>query len=186
MTPITFITGSDSKFEEASAIIPELRRRKLDLDEIQSLDPQEIITRKLQEAARHQAGHLVVEDTSLCLEALGGKLPGPLVKWFIHGMGGCAEAYRLVDRIGLYRAEGRCVVGFLSSDDTDARFFEGVIHGTIVAPRETGKAFGWDPIFLPDGNLKTFSEMAIPQKNAISHRAQAFDALKGYLDGMRA
>ncbi len=50
------------------------------------------------------------------------------------------------------------------------KLFEGVVPGTIVAPRGDG-GFGFDPIFEYDG--KTFAEMETEEKNAISHRGRA-------------
>jgi non-canonical purine NTP pyrophosphatase (RdgB/HAM1 family) len=185
MAPVTFITGSEGKFREASAIMPELRQRKIDLVEIQSLDPHAIILAKLEEARTKCEDDIVVEDTSLYLDALGGKLPGPLVKWFIQGMGGCGEAYELVRRIGQHGCEALCVVGYRSSDGTATQLCEARIRGQIVRPLTGGNGFGWDPIFQPIGSPTTFANMTLLQKNAFSHRAQAFRKLKAFHDALR-
>jgi len=50
------------------------------------------------------------------------------------------------------------------------KLFEGVVPGTIVAPRGDG-GFGYDPIFEYDG--RTFAEMSTDEKNAVSHRGRA-------------
>lgn len=181
MKPLTFVTGSDGKFQEASAIIPWLERKKLDLDEIQDLDPYAILLRKLQDASYQHVGAIVVEDVSLYLPAFGEKLPGPLIKWFLKDMG-ARGLYERTKLLGNVEAEACCIVGYQDEDATTAQFFEGRIRGTIVAPRsDKKKDFGWDPIFLPERHLKTFSEMTLAHKNAISHRAQAFRKLHAYL-----
>jgi len=60
--------------------------------------------------------------------------------------------------------------------------FDGVIEGQIVTdPRGTG-GFGYDPIFQPDGYDRTFAEMGIDEKNAISHRSRALAKMVAYLD----
>ncbi len=182
MAPITFITGGDGKYREALSIIPTLLRRKLDLTEIQELDPRKIVEAKLREARLHQDGDIIVEDTSLYLEAFGGKLPGPLVKWFIHGMDGCAEAYRLIERIGRFGAEGRCVVGYMSADGETIEYFEGFVRGTIVRPAQGRNGFGWDPIFQQEGYDRPYADMTLEEKCVGSHRAQAFRLLKDSLD----
>ncbi len=59
--------------------------------------------------------------------------------------------------------------------------FEGVVNGTITTePRGKG-GFGYDPIFLPDGYDKTFAQMSLEEKNAISHRARAVEKLVEFL-----
>jgi XTP/dITP diphosphohydrolase len=54
---------------------------------------------------------------------------------------------------------------------------EGRIHGTLLRERRGENGFGYDPIFLPDGYDRTTAEMPPEQKNAISHRTRAFQAL---------
>ena len=58
---------------------------------------------------------------------------------------------------------------------------EGRVDGTIVFPPRGDQGFGYDPIFQPHGYDMTFGEMAPADKDAISHRALAFDRLKAVL-----
>lgn len=61
--------------------------------------------------------------------------------------------------------------------------FEGRASGRLVWPMRGALGFGFDPIFLPDGEAETFGEMDPARKHAISHRAAAFAKLKaGLLD----
>ena len=54
---------------------------------------------------------------------------------------------------------------------------EGYLYGRIIdTPRGT-RGFGYDPIFVPDGDERTVAEMTDEEKNAISHRAKALEAL---------
>ena len=60
-------------------------------------------------------------------------------------------------------------------------FFEGKIFGSI-SPKIIGKqGFGYDPIFIPNGFNKTFSQMSMDEKNKISHRAIAVEKLSKFL-----
>ncbi|MBH07697.1 MAG: non-canonical purine NTP pyrophosphatase, RdgB/HAM1 family [Flavobacteriales bacterium] len=60
-------------------------------------------------------------------------------------------------------------------------FFEGKVYGSIL-PKRIGKhGFGYDPIFVPDGFNKTFSQMSMNEKNRISHRAIAVEKLSKFL-----
>lgn len=58
---------------------------------------------------------------------------------------------------------------------------EGRVDGTIVFPPRGDQGFGYDPIFRPHGYDVTFGEMDPADKDAISHRALAFDRLKAVL-----
>jgi XTP/dITP diphosphohydrolase len=60
-------------------------------------------------------------------------------------------------------------------------FFEGIIEGKIINEKRGSGGFGYDPIFVPEGKELTFAEMALSEKNKISHRALAFEKLKLFL-----
>lgn len=61
--------------------------------------------------------------------------------------------------------------------------FEGIVRGQLVFPPRGEKGFGYDPIFVPEGETETFGEMDPARKHAMSHRALAFAKLKAYLAG---
>lgn len=56
---------------------------------------------------------------------------------------------------------------------------EGRVEGALSFPPRGAHGFGYDPIFVPEGHSQTFGEMAPAAKDAMSHRARAFAALKG-------
>ena len=60
------------------------------------------------------------------------------------------------------------------------KLFVGRCEGKIVAP-QGDNAFGWDPIFMPNGHNKTFAEISLEAKNKISHRGNALKLVKAYL-----
>jgi XTP/dITP diphosphohydrolase len=55
--------------------------------------------------------------------------------------------------------------------------FEGFVHGTLVWPPRGDRGFGYDPVFMADGDDITFGEMSPSRKHQISHRARAFRKL---------
>lgn len=59
--------------------------------------------------------------------------------------------------------------------------FEGVVNGTILFERKGQGGFGYDPIFKPDESVLSFAEMALDEKNKISHRGRAFIQLVEFL-----
>ena len=82
-----------------------------------------------------------------------------------------------------------------SSEDFSARFvcalslaitpdrcqsFIGTVHGTLSFPPRGTFGFGYDPIFVPNGDTRTFGEFHPAEKHAISHRALAFSQLVDY------
>jgi len=71
----------------------------------------------------------------------------------------------------------------VEGEDLPVRLFEGVVPGTIVAPRGSG-GFGYDPIFEYDG--RTFAEMDTDEKNAVSHRGRALARFAEWYDRERA
>lgn len=60
--------------------------------------------------------------------------------------------------------------------------FEGRVFGTISEEKRGGNGFGYDPIFVPDGQHLTFAEMDEKMKNEISHRSLALSKLKDFFD----
>lgn len=61
--------------------------------------------------------------------------------------------------------------------------FEGIVRGQLVFPPRGEQGFGYDPIFVPEGETETFGEMDPARKHAMSHRALAFAKLKQFLAG---
>jgi non-canonical purine NTP pyrophosphatase (RdgB/HAM1 family) len=173
---VYFITSNKEKFEEAKRIIPSLEQLKMDLDEIQSINAEEIIKHKLNEAIGKNSGEFIVEDTSLYLDCLNG-LPGPLIKWFLETMGN-EGLFEICDKLGNYNVEAKTLVGYYGGGEI--KFFSGTVKGKIVKP-EKKEGFGWDLIFVPEGFNVPFVDLSREDKNEISMRGEAFRKLKEYL-----
>jgi XTP/dITP diphosphohydrolase len=69
-------------------------------------------------------------------------------------------------------AEGTRVLGTWS----------GAVEGAIVPVERGGGGFGYDPLFIPDGETATFGELPAEVKNRLSHRSRAFAAFRQWLD----
>jgi XTP/dITP diphosphohydrolase len=65
----------------------------------------------------------------------------------------------------------------LAAPDGSSQVFEGKVFGEVVWPPRGSRGFGYDPIFVPEGYDETFGEMAPELKDAISHRARAFEQM---------
>ena len=165
-----FITGNSNKFDEIQALLPvPIERLSIDLPEVQEIDAKLIIEAKLKGAFEHHNGPFIVEDTSLCLDALGG-LPGPFIKWFEKTVT-CKGLADIAEKMSNTNAHARVLIGYAKDKDS-IQYFEGVLDGDIVQPRGTG-GFGWDVIFQPKGGDRTMAEMSQQEKNEISMRRNA-------------
>ena len=174
------VTGNADKLAEARRLWPgELEHAAIDLPEIQSLDLAEVLQAKADEAWRRLQRPLVVEETGLELAALSG-FPGPLVKWMLEAVGATGIA-RTALSLGDPRATARCRLLYCNGSERIAA--EGATHGVLVRePRGTG-GFGWDPVFLPNGESLTYGELPAERKDAIGHRGQAWRALRRAMGG---
>ena len=180
---LTFVTGNRNKLSEVVAILGndfpfELRNQAVDLPELQG-EPAEIAKEKCLLAAAEIGGPVLVEDTSLCFNALGG-LPGPYIKWFLEktgheGLNNLLAAYE--DK----SAYAQCIFAYARhGDDKEPKIFVGQTHGKIV-PARGPTNFGWDPVFMPDGYSVTYAEMEKKEKNSISHRFKSLQLLRAHL-----
>lgn len=155
----------------------EVASTRLDLPELQG-EPEDIAKEKCRLASRELGGAVMVEDTCLCFNALGG-LPGPYIKWFLEKAGHEGLNRMLVgfeDKSGY----AQCTFAYTPGPEHEPLVFVGRTPGRIV-PARGPNAFGWDPIFQPDGFEETYAEMDKAVKNTISHRYRALDALRTYL-----
>ncbi|MFB4306392.1 RdgB/HAM1 family non-canonical purine NTP pyrophosphatase [Actinomadura sp. GTD37] len=125
----------------------------------------------------------VADDSGLCVDALNG-MPGVLsARW--SGRFGAATGDRdaanlqllldqLSDVAGPDRAGAFVCAAVLSTPDGPEHAVEGRMRGTVIRePRGTG-GFGYDPVFVPDGETRTTAELSAAEKDAISHRGKAF------------
>ncbi|NXR30202.1 ITPA pyrophosphatase, partial [Zosterops hypoxanthus] len=179
---VVFVTGNAKKLEEVTQILGDsspytLVAKKIDLPEYQG-EPDEISVQKCREAARQVQGPVIVEDTCLCFNALGG-LPGPYIsnpRCLLCPSG----LYKLLAGFEDKSAYALCTFAFSSGNPEEpVRLFKGQTHGLIVEPRGP-RDFGWDPCFQPDGYNQTYAEMPKAVKNSISHRYRALSELSAF------
>lgn len=173
-----FVTGNEHKHREAEAILGRpLEHVALELPELQAATTSEVALHKARAAFSILMRPVIVEDAGLELGGLGG-FPGPFIKYW-EQLGGLTSICKAVDGLGDRRVTAVCVLGIC--DIEGARVVEGRVAGTVApAPRGTA-GFGWDAIFIPEGDDRTFGEMAAAEKAQRSHRRRAWDALAASL-----
>ncbi|WP_349261978.1 RdgB/HAM1 family non-canonical purine NTP pyrophosphatase [Actinocrinis sp.] len=136
---------------------------------------------KAAETARRTGLPSIADDSGLCVDVLGGA-PGIFsARW--AGKHGDDEANldlllaQLADIADRHRKAHFACAAALALPDGPAVVREGRIDGTLLHARRGTNGFGYDPIFLPDGHDRTTAQMPAEEKNAISHRTRAFQAL---------
>jgi len=121
----------------------------------------------------------LADDSGLAVAALDGA-PGIHSARWAEEAGGFSEAMALLDQRLRgnpdRRAAFHCALA-LAWPDGVTRTVEGIVEGRLVFPPRGGFGFGYDPIFVPTGDDRTFGEMDPAEKSGRSHRADAFRKL---------
>ncbi len=180
---VLFVTGNRHKFEEAKAVAESLgvslvqaRLRKL---EIQSDDLREIAVFSSRSVRSHLSGETyIVEDAGLFIHSLGG-FPGPYSS-YVYRTIGCEGVLKLLAGVEDRRATFRSVV-VLHDPRLGEHVFVGETRGAISREARGSGGFGFDPIFVPEGESRTYAEMTLSEKNALSHRAKAVRGALSFL-----
>lgn len=189
MKPLCFATNNIHKTEEIRALLgPFFVLKNLkDIGCTEELpETQSTIEGNALQKARYVFDHYHVpcfaDDTGLEVESLNGE-PGVFSARY------AGEHRSDQDNITLLlsklpnqknrKARFKTVIAWI--DEGEIQTFEGVIHGTIVESPKGSGGFGYDPVFKPEGSDKTFAEMALAEKNLISHRALAVKKLVNFL-----
>jgi non-canonical purine NTP pyrophosphatase (RdgB/HAM1 family) len=180
ITRVALITGNEGKAREYAELLGlEVTAVKEELAEIQALDVANVVTRKAAEAYEKIHRPVLVDDTGLTLHAWNG-MPGALVRWFLDTVGtsGILDmAANVTDR----SASVTTAIGY--ADKNGVQVYTGTLHGTLATAERGSNGFGYDSIFVPAGGEQTFAEMSSEQKNGISHRRLAVNALRAGLAG---
>lgn len=173
LSDVSFVSSNKNKFEEAKNIVSKfglkLEFLKSHLQEIQADTLEEIATHKAMEAFSIYSKPVIVEDSGLFIKSLNG-FPGPYSSFVFDTLGN-KGILRLVSvkRDAVFRS----IIAYCERDG-DVRLFSAGVRGSI-SKKEHGKRWGFDPIFIPSGKNKTYSQLK--EKNQISHR---YVALKNF------
>lgn len=176
---ITFVTGNEFKAKETEEILEfDLEVSKIDLDEIQELDLEKVALHKLTQAYEILKKPVMIDDVSFEVHAWNG-FPGPLIKWMLKAGDGPGLLLKLLEGEKDRSATAKLAIGF--HDGTMPRIFFGESKGEVAHEIRGNNGFGWDRVFVPDGQTQTFAEMPSELKNSISHRGRALKKLHDFL-----
>jgi XTP/dITP diphosphohydrolase len=140
---------------------------------------------KARAAARASGLPAIGDDSGLAVDALGG-LPGIYsARWAGSGRDrDFGRAMRNVEEKlaaagattpDKRRAKFVAVVCY-AEPDGQIEFFRGEVAGTLTWPPRGTRGFGYDPMFVPEGETRTFGEIDPAEKDRMSHRARAIAA----------
>jgi len=139
---------------------------------------------KAHHAAKGSGLPALSDDSGISVEALDGAPGVYTADWaetetgrdFVMAM---TKVWNLLEEKGApepRKAAFNCTLCLAWPDGHD-EVFEGRVEGQVVWPMRGDRGFGFDPVFLPNGESETFGEMDPEKKNAMSHRNDAFEKL---------
>lgn len=182
---LVIASHNPGKVEEISALLAPFRIEAVSAGALGLPEPEETgdtfeANAALKAHAAAQASRLPVlaDDSGLVVPALGGAPGIYSARWAgaAKDFGGAmARVQRELgdrDRSAIFVA-----VLALAWPDGHAELFRGEVSGHLVWPPRGEHGFGYDPIFVPAGDTRTFGEIEPPEKHLISHRARAFAKL---------
>ena len=123
------------------------------------------------------------DDSGFCVEALKNN-PGVKSKRFLEKFSNNKKAFEyIISNVVKKRNNKAFFVTAISLTLKENHHitFLGKISGTVSLKPKGMNGFGYDPIFIPENNIKTFAEMNLEEKNVISHRKIAITKLKSFL-----
>lgn len=128
---------------------------------------------------------VVADDSGLEVEGLGG-LPGVHSARYAGENASDAEnSAKLIKMVQIRTAQNRsaqfCCILVVFAPDGKESVLEGTVKGSISTSSKGSSGFGYDPVFIPEGETKTYAELGASVKNQGSHRAQAIRRLMALL-----
>ena len=187
---ICFATNNKKKLEEVKAALEGKNIKILSLEDIGCREELAETGNTLDDNAFQKARYVnenyrvncFADDTGLEVEALDGE-PGVYSGRYAGEPRSDARNIELLldklDGVENRKAQFRTVIALIL--DGKEYKFEGTAEGHITDLRVGSQGFGYDPIFQPEGHEKTYAELDMDEKNAISHRGQAVRRLISFL-----
>ena len=169
LSELFFATSNENKFQEAERILANLGVKinlfKTTLEEIQSNDLNDIAKKKAINAFKLVQKPVIIEDDGLFIDSLNG-FPGPYSS-YVYDTIGNKGIMNLLENSVVRDAKFVSIIAYLDST-SDVKLFESSIPGKITSIIEKG-GWGYDPIFIPDGESKTYANVS--DKDKFSHRS---------------
>jgi len=171
LSELSFATSNENKFQEAERILSNLGIKlnffKTTLEEMQSNNLSDIAEQKAINAYKLVQKSVIIEDDGLFIDSLNG-FPGPYSSYIYDTIGNNGIMNLLADS-KIRDAKFVSIIAYCDNDCV-VKLFESSIPGKISSIIEKG-GWGYDPIFIPDGESKTYANVS--DKDKFSHRSAA-------------
>ncbi len=194
---IILSTGNVHKINEIKAILKGMpfvliSKNDLGYEDFDVVEDGETLEenalKKAEELHKLTGGIVIADDTGLYVDALNGEPGVYSARYAGQGAAYADNNKLLLSRLKDLPIEKRTayfktVIAVILEDGTKL-MAEGICRGYIGLEERGRRGFGYDPLFVPEGKDKTFSEMSEEEKNKISHRSNALKNLKGKLEAV--
>ena len=179
MSKLSFITSNPDKYSEMKSFFEanglELGWIRKSLPELQTDTLEEVVEHSL---SIYGGENVFVEDAGIFIAALDG-FPGVYSR-YIYDTIGNEGILKLLDGVENRRARFEAVIGLKPEGGEEVKLFKGEVRGSVSLSPHGDRGFGYDPIFIPEGFIKTFGEDE-SVKSKVSHRKRASEKLLQYL-----
>lgn len=186
---LIFATNNQHKVEEIRSVIGEyfdiitLKEAGIDIDIPEPYNTIEAnASEKSKTIYRLTQQNCFGEDTGLEVEALNGEPGVKSARYAGDEKNFEANIDKLLNKLnGIENrnAQFKTVISLMWKGEE--YLFEGITKGKIIHRRKGNNGFGYDSVFIAEGNNKTFAEMELAEKNLYSHRRKATDKLIDFL-----
>ncbi|PLX39891.1 MAG: non-canonical purine NTP pyrophosphatase, RdgB/HAM1 family [Deltaproteobacteria bacterium] len=186
---LLFATANAGKLREVAALLEGEGVKVLGLGDLE--EPIEVVedgntfiaNARKKASTLHAASGLAVlaDDSGLCVEALGGAPGVHSARYAGPEKSDAANMEKLLKALSGQKGKARaahflCSMVFISKEGVEVEA-EGILNGEIALAHSGDGGFGYDPIFIPEGERRTLAEHTMDEKNKISHRKRALSAI---------
>jgi len=190
---LVFATQNENKAKEIQSLLPEYFKI-ITLKDIKCFDEIPETAETLEGNSLLKASFIsetynlncFADDTGLEIEALDNR-PGVYSARYAGPEKSAAANINkvLLELVGKTErnAQFRTIITLILNKSTFT--FEGIVRGEIISEKRGENGFGYDPIFVPQGEIRTFAEMSLEEKNMHSHRARAFQKMIEFLNELK-
>ncbi|MBR6549928.1 MAG: RdgB/HAM1 family non-canonical purine NTP pyrophosphatase [Paludibacteraceae bacterium] len=197
---LVFASNNKHKLEEVRQILPthvevislreigfvqDIDETGTTLEENSALKAREVWNWLTDNSLLDSVDGVFADDTGLEISALGGAPGVRTARWAgdeACDMNNRQKALHELAGVKDRAARFRTVVSLIIKGEMQQ--VEGIVNGEIAIEEEGDGGFGYDPVFIPEGYNNTFASLSSEEKNAVSHRGRAMEALRKLIDNI--
>ena len=187
---IVFATNNPNKLKEIQSLIP----KEIEIISLNEIGFNEDIpeTGDTLEANAFQKAHYIkdnfnydcfADDTGLEIDELNGDPGVYSARYAGPERNANANMNKVLNELKgkkNRKAQFRTAIALILKGEE--HLFEGKVEGYISKDKQGNEGFGYDPIFIPENDIRSFAQMSIQEKGAVSHRGRAVRKLVAYLN----